>query len=38
MLKAIAKELGKERKLQKAAAHYLAAGGKQQGPENAERS
>lgn len=32
MLKAIAKELGRERKLQKAAAHYLAAGGKQQAP------
>ncbi|MGK3954674.1 MDR family MFS transporter [Arthrobacter sp. R4] len=29
MLKALAKELGKERKLQKAAAHYLASGGKQ---------
>ncbi|MCU1515789.1 MAG: drug resistance transporter, EmrB/QacA subfamily, partial [Pseudarthrobacter sp.] len=29
MLKAIAKELGKERKLQKAAAHYLAVGGQQ---------
>jgi EmrB/QacA subfamily drug resistance transporter len=35
MLRAIAKELGKERKLQKAAAHYLATGGKQQGPEDA---
>jgi EmrB/QacA subfamily drug resistance transporter len=34
MLRAIAKELGKERKLQKAAAHYLATGGKQQGPED----
>ncbi|MBT2533076.1 MFS transporter [Arthrobacter sp. ISL-48] len=34
MLKAIAKELGKERKLQKAAAHYLAAGGKQHGTED----
>ncbi|HEY8701357.1 MAG TPA: MDR family MFS transporter [Arthrobacter sp.] len=33
MLKAIAKELGRERKLQKAAAHYLAAG-RQQGPGN----
>lgn len=33
MLKAIAKELGRERKLQKAAAHYLAAGGKQQAPD-----
>jgi len=29
MLKAVAKELGKERKLQKAAAHYLASGGNQ---------
>jgi EmrB/QacA subfamily drug resistance transporter len=33
MLKAVAKELGKERKLQKAAAHYLAAGGRQRPPE-----
>lgn len=35
MLRAIAKELGKERKLQKAAAHYLATGGKQHGPGHA---
>ena len=33
MLKAVAKELGKERKLQQAAAHYLAAGGKERPPE-----
>ena len=31
MLKAVAKELGKERKLQKAAAHYLATGGNADG-------